>query len=298
MPMMRNLYDDLFFQRLAYLREVMYEEYGEPDAEFARVMNVEGSQKMREQTTGITGFGLAALKPEGEVVTYDVLRQEYDKTFTHSTYALGFQVTEEAFEDDLDGPMRQGARALGRSMRTTKNITVWSIFNNAFGTETTPDGVSVFNNAHPLIEGGTFDNLVSADLSITSLETAINIFDDMVDQRGLPIDIEPANLLHPPELRWLVGEILKSPERPDTGNRAINIVQNILQPVMVKYLTGDDDWFVGITPSGWGPTLFNRRNLTTSSDTDFDTGNGKTKSSQRHSQGWTTWVGHVGGQGQ
>lgn len=298
MPMMRNLYDDLFFARLAYLREVMFEEYGEPDAMFERVMNVEGSTRMREQTTGITGLGLAALVPEGESVTYDVLRPEYDKTFTHSKYGLAFAVTEEAFEDDLDGPMRNGAKALGRSMRTTKNITVWSIFNNAFTTETTPDGVSVFNNAHPLVEGGTYDNLVEADLSISSLETAINLFDDMVDQRGLPIEIEPGILLHPPELRWLVGEILRSPDRPDTANRAINVVQSILDPVMVKYLTGDDDWFVGVRPSGWGPTLFNRRQLTTSSDTDFDTGNGKTKATQRHSQGWTAWTGWVGGRGQ
>jgi hypothetical protein len=298
MPMMRNQFDDLFFARLPYLNRVFFEEYGEPDAMFERVFNVETSNRMREQTTGVTGFQMASEKPEGESVIYDRLLQAYDKTFTHTTYALGFQVTEEAFEDDLDGPMRQGAKALARSMRTTKNTIVWNVYNNGFGTEQSPDGVAVFSNSHPLIEGGTFDNLVEADLSISSLETALNIFDDMRDQRNLLIELEPSLLLYPPELRWLVGEILRSPDKPDTTNRAINVLQGILTPISVKWLTGDDDWFVGVPPGQSKLMLWNRRNLNISSDTDFDSGNGKTKATQRHSQGWGDWVGWVGGQGQ
>lgn len=297
MPMMRTQFDDLFFSRLPYLNKVFFEEYGEPDAQFEKVFNVETSSRMREQTTGVTGFGLAGEKPEGEPVTYDILHQAYDKTFTHSTYALGFQVTEEAFEDDLDGPMRNGAKALGRSMRTTKNTLVWNVFNNSFTTETSPDGVSVFNNAHPLIEGGTFDNLISGDLSISTLESAISTFDDMRDQRNLIIEMEPTLLLYPPELRWLVIEILKSTDKPDTANRSINPVHMVLTPIMSKYLTGDDDWFVGSPPSQSKLMLWNRRPLKIQSDTDFDTGNGKTKATQRHSQGWGDWVGWVGGQG-
>jgi len=298
MPMMRNQFDDMFFARLPYLNRVFFEEFGEPDDMFAQIFNVETSNRMREQTTGVTGFRLAYEKPEGTNVQYDRLLQEYDKTYTHTTYALGFQVTEEAFEDDLDGPMKQGAKALARSMRTTKNTIVWGQFNNAFGTVTSPDGVSVFNNSHPLIEGGTFNNLVEADLSISSLENALNIFDDMRDQRNLLIEMSPSLLLYPPELRWLVGEILKSPDKPDTANRAVNVLQGILSPIMVKWLTGDDDWFVGSPPSQTKLMLYNRRPLTISSDTDFDSGNGKTKATTRHSEGWGDWVGWVGGQGQ
>ena len=300
MPMMRNQYDDLFYERLPYMRKVTFEEYGEPDDLFSRVINVEMSTKMREQMTGITGFGLASEIPEGEPVIYDTLLQAYDKTFTHTKYGLGFQITEEAFEDDLDGPLKNGAKALGRAMRTTKNIVVWNIFNNAFSTETSPDGVSVFNNSHPLIEGGTFDNLVEADLSISSLETAMNIFDDMRDQRNLLVELSPAVLLYPPELQWLVYEILKSPDKPDTANRSKNPVEGILDPVMSKWLTGDDDWFVGVPPRQSKAYLFNRRALTVTGDmgTDFDTGNAKTKATQRHSQGWADWCGWVGGQGQ
>lgn len=305
MPMMRTHFSDQFFFRLPYMRMVSFEEYGEPDDMFRAVFNVHGSDRMREQDTGVTGFGLAALIPEGEAVVYDIMLEEYDKSYTHSKYGTGFQISEETLEDDLDGKMRQGSKALGRAMRTTKNITVWQVWNLAFAAgagqtgETTPDGVSVFNNAHPLKEGGTFDNLIEADLSILALESAINIFHDMRDQRNNPIEIEPGQLLHPPELLWLVSEILGSPDKPDTANRSINPLHGYLSPVMSKWLTDPDTWFVGAKPNDYvGPHLFNRRELRVESDMDFDTGNGKTKATHRHSQGWSTWIGWVGGQGQ
>ena len=296
MPMMRTQYDDLFFSRLPYLREIFFEEFGEPDAMFERVFNMEGSSRMREQTTGVTGFQLPSAKPEGEVIDYDTLLQAYSKTFTHTTYALGFQITEEAFEDDIDGPLKRGGIALGRSMRTGKNTVVWNVFNNSFSTEQAGDGVSVFNNSHPLIEGGTFDNLVTGDFGLAVLETALNIFADMRDERNLLIDMEPSLIVHPPELRWVVGQVLGSPDKPDTASRSTNVMYDILDPIMVKWLTGSTDWFIGVRPGQHALTLWNRRELRTASDTDFDTGNGKTKASHRHSQGFSDWRGWVGGQ--
>lgn len=297
MPMMRGLYDDLFAARLPYMKYVFHEEFGEPDDQYNGIFNVEGSTRMREQTTGVTGFGYAVEKAEGSQVTFDIMKQEYDKTYHHTTYALAFAVTREAFEDDLDGPMRAGAKALARSMRTTKNTVAWNVFNNAFTTELSPDGVSVFNSAHPLIGGGTFSNIISSDFSITALETAFNRFHDFVDQRGLPLEIMPAVILYPPELDHIIRETFRSSDRPDTADRATNIHQDRLMLHMSKWLTGDDDCFIGTTPGNHRLYLFNRRSLTLESDTDFKTGNGMTMASVRHSQGWSDFVGWVGLQG-
>jgi hypothetical protein len=295
--MMRTQFDDLFFSRLPYMRFVFFEEFGEPDDAFAGIFNVENSRRMREQTTGVTGFGYAVSKTEGDSVTFDVLKQEFDKTYTHTTYALAFAVTEEAFEDDLDGPMRSGARALARSMRTTKNTVVWNAFNNAFTTELAPDGSAVFAT-HTLVEGGTFNNKISADFGISTWETTLNRFHDFVDQRGLPLEISPEVLLFPPEMEHLVLEIFRSPDRPDTTDRATNIHQGRVGLHMSKWLTGDDDVFVGTRPGQHRLYLWNRRMMRLDSDTDFKTGNGMTKSSLRHTQGWSDFIGWVGVQGQ
>lgn len=296
MPMMRGQYDDLFFSRLPYMRFVFFEEFAEPDDAFAGVFNVLGSSRMREQTTGVTGFGYAGVKTEGDEVQFDILKQEYDKTYTHTTYALAFAVTEEAFEDDLDGPMRSGARALARSMRTTKNTTVWNQFNNSFGSVTSPDGSPVFGT-HTLVEGGTFSNLVSADFGITTWETVLNRFHDFVDQRSLPLEISPEVIVFPPEMDHLIREIFESRDRPDTADRATNIHQGRVSLHMSKWLTGDDDVFIGTRPANHKLYMWNRRPLRLDSDTEFKTGNGMTKASVRHSEGWSDWIGWVGCQG-
>jgi hypothetical protein len=294
--MMRTMYDDSFFARLPYMRFNFFEEFGEPDDSMAGIFNVLGSSRMREQTTGTTGFGLPVEKTEGDSVTFDVLKQEFDKTYTHTTYALAYAVTEEAFEDDLDGPMRSGSKALARSMRTGKNIVVWNTFNNAFSTEQSPDGAAVFST-HTLVEGGTFNNRISGDFAIATWETTLNRFHEFVDQRGNLLEISPEVILFPPELEHIIRETFESEDRPDTADRAKNIHQGRVSLHMSKWLTGDDDCFIGTGTGKHKLYMWNRRPIALQSDTDFKTGNGMTKATVRHSQGWSDFVGWIGMQG-
>ena len=298
MSMLRNQFADLFEARLPFLRTLFYEELSDPDQAFAGIFNIEGSSRFREQTTGLTGFGLPYEKPENQALTYDDIEQAFDKTFEHVTYSLGFQISKEAKADDIDGPLNDLTRALARSMRTGKAKIVWNVFNNGFSSETTPDDLAVFHNNHLLVEGGTFDNLIEADLSISSLESAINIFDGMVDHRNLEVDLQPSQLLFPYQLRWIVGEILGSTLKPDTANNATNVLQGILTPKMIRWLTGPDDWFVMAEPGNHYLYLFNRQDTEFDADMDFDTKAAKESADQRHSQGWSDWRGAVGGQGQ
>lgn len=294
---LRTGFTDLFEERLPFLREIFYEENSEPMSMMEQVFNMMTSDRFREQTTGISGLPLAALTPEAGPVTYEALLQAFDKTYTHSKYTLGWQISEEALDDDQDGPLRNASRALGRSMRTTRNTIAWNVFNFGFTSELTPDGVSLFNASHPLLEGGTFSNTVSADLDLTSLENAINTFADMRDHRGLLIEMEPSNLVFPSELRWVVREILGSPEKPTTANRSINSVFDILNPIMVKYLTNATDWFITTNPGEHALMFFTRQEATFQTDIDFDNGVAKAKSVQRHSQGASDWRGLFGGNG-
>lgn len=300
MSMLRSSFKRLFRQRLPFLRMIFYEELDMPDEMFEGIFNMITSDRIREQMSGLTGFGLPYEKDENDPLVYDDILPAYDKTFEHVTYALGFQISKEAKADDIDGPLQDLTRALARSMRTGKARYVWNVFNNAFTTETTPDGKAVFASDHPFVEGPAagFSNLVSADLSISSLQTAINIFDDMRDHRNLEVTCDPAQLLFPNELRWIVGEILGSPDRPDTANRSINVMQGILTPKMIRWLTGPDDWFVMASPGQHSLYLLNRQDDEFDADVDFDTKAAKESCDHRHSEGWADWRGAVGGQGQ
>lgn len=201
MIMQRQRYTDLFASRLAYIDEIMFENFDAPSLTYPEVFNVRSSTRAYEETTGLTGFGQFSQKTEGAKVDYDTILQTYDKRFTHVTFAKGYQITTEAMDDDIDGAITNAAPALARAGRVSIETYFWNLFNLGFLTEKTPDGVSLFNASHPLVGGGTYSNLVSGDLSQANIETAINLFDSMVDDRGLPIEASPAKLVIPTELR-------------------------------------------------------------------------------------------------
>lgn len=296
--MLRAQYTDLFESRLAYIDEILFENYDAPTLTYPEVFNVRPSSRAHEEITGITGFEQFNVKTEGDKVDYDKLLQGFDKRYTHRTFAKGFQISFEAMEDDLDGAITDGAPALARVARNSIETDAWGDFNNGFGTVTTPDGVAFFNGSHLLVGGGTFGNLISGDLAQATLESAINLYADMRDDRNQLIELEPTTLIIPPELRWVTHELLKSQLRSDTANNASNALNQLgLRVVMSKYLTGDDDWFLACDPSQHRLLYYWRMEPMSDHALDFDTGNMKTKMTYRMSHGPADWRGFVGGQG-
>lgn len=296
--MTRNQFTDLFVSRLPFLDEIMKERFDAPSLTYTSVFNVRDSRRAYEEITGITGFDQFVEKDEGDVITYDKLLQGYDKRFKHKTYAKGFQITLEAMDDDIDNAISDAAPALARVARNSIETEAFSDFNNGFGSVTTPDGVSLFSASHPLVGGGTMSNLVAGDLAQGTLEQAVNIYNDMRDDRNQLIDLNPTILLIPTELQWVTHELLKSQLRSDTANHAANALNMLgLRVIMSKYLTGDDDWFLLSDPSQHRLMYYWRMEPVSDHTLDFDTGNMKTKMTYRMSHGPADWRGLVGGQG-
>ncbi len=290
---------DLFFSRLPFIDFIMYENFDAPSLTYTSVYDVRSSERAFEETTGYSGFGLFSEKEsDGGLIDYDTILQLYDKRFIHLTYGKGFQISKEAQADDIDSVISNASPALGRSAQTSIETLAWNVFNNGFSSETTPDGVSLFNDSHPLVGGGTFDNLISGDLANSTLESAITLFDTMTDDRGLPIQLAPTMLVFPSQLRFQANVILASELKPGTANNDINAVNRLgLIPLMSKYLTDDDNWFVGAPPSQAKLIFYWREEPRTDHVIDFDSGNMKSKMEFRCSMGAADWRGWVGGQG-
>jgi len=296
--MLRARYSDLFSSRLAFLDEILFENFDAPTLTYTKVFHVRDSNRPYEEVTGITGFSQFSQKDEGSAIDFDTLLQGFDKRFTHLTYAKGFQISFEAMDDDMDGAITNAAPALSRAARSSIEVLIWGVLNGGFATYTTPDGAYLFSDSHLQVNGGTADNLISGDLSIANLESAILLFDSLVDDRDLIIEAEPAMLIIPPELRWTAYEILKSQLRSDTAANAVNAFNQVgLDIVMSKYLTGDDDWFLFARPDQHRVLVYWRQDPVSDHTLDFDTGNMKSKMTYRLSVGPADWRGTVGGQG-
>lgn len=290
---------DLFFSRLPFIDEILYENFDAPALTYPRVFDVRSSSRAYEETTGFSGFGLFSQKDsDGGMVDYDTIFQLYDNRIIHATYAKGFQISEEGQEDDIDGVISNAAPAMGRAAQVSIETVIWNVLNNGFASQQSPDGVALFHDAHPQVDGSTQDNLASGDFATATLESAITMFDDLKDERGLPIELQPAVLAFPTALRWQVVTVLKSENRPGTANNDVNTVNNLgLLPVMSKYITDSDSWFLGAPASQAKLLVYWRKEPVSDHVLDFETGNMKSKMTYRMSAGVADWRGWVASPG-
>jgi hypothetical protein len=277
--------------------------YNEHPAEWKDLVDIESSEMSYEEDQQMLGFGLAPIKPQGQATVYDTAGQGYTSRYTHQAYSLGFIITHEAIKDNLYekiGMQRTGSLAF--SMRQTKENVVANIYNRGFNTSYTGgDGQPLFSASHPII-GGTFSNLLAtpADLSEASLEDLVVQIGQAVDPRGNKISLVPKKLIVPWPLVFEATRILKSTGQNDTANNAINALRSmgLFQDGVAAnhYLTDLDAFFIR-TNAPEGVKLFQREEVSFSSDGDFDTDNLKYKSYERYSTGWTDPLGAFGSAG-
>ena len=269
-------------------------EYDRYTNETAEIFTTETSDRAFEEEVMLSGFGSAATKAEGASVTFDDAKEAFTARYTHQTSALAFAITEEAIEDNLyDRLGNRYARALARSMANTKQVKGAEILNNAFSSsQLGGDGVVLCSTAHPTVSGTNLSNTFTtqADLSETSLETALINIAAFIDERGLKISIQGTKLILPKELQFTAERILKSPLRVGTADNDINAIANmnmIPEGYRVNhYLNDTNAWFIKTdTPNGF--KHFVRAALRTAMEGDFDTGNVRYKARERYSFGFS-----------
>ena len=278
-------------------------EYNRYDNEHAEIFVTETSDRAFEEEVMLSGFGTAATKAEGAMVTMDQATEAYTSRYTHNTVALGFAITEEAIEDNLyDRLAGRYTRALARSMAQSKQITAANVLNNGFDTANGGDGKALMTNDHPLANGGTFRNELStaSDLSETSLEQSLIDIAAFVDERGLKIALQGRKLIIPKELQFTAERIMKSPQRVGTADNDINAMANmgmIPEGYRVNHFLNDTDAFFIMTDAPNGLKHFVRSPIKTAIEGDFDTGNVRFKARERYSFGFSDPRGIFGSPG-
>jgi hypothetical protein len=250
----------------------------------------------------LSGFGDAAVKPEGQGVAFDFAQETYTARYTMETIALAFAITEEAIEDNLyDRLASRYTKALARSMATTKNTKGATILNKGFtgsGNPTYGDGQVLLIAAHPTLSG-TQTNILStaSDLNETSLEQALIDIAAIKDERGLKVAAKARKLVIPSALQFTAERLLKSQGRVGTADNDINALKNMgMVPegyVVNHYLSDTDAWFL-VTDVPNGLKHFDRAPLKTSMEGDFDTGNVRYKARERYVFGASDWRGIFG----
>ena len=273
-----------------------YKEYPE---EYREIFEVVKSTKAYEEDVGLSGFGLATLKGEGTAISYDSESQKFTKRYSHTTWGLGYAVTEEELEDgQYEKVSRQRSRRLAFSMRTTKEIVAANVLNRAeTAGYTGGDSVVLLSVSHTSTAGTWSNRLTTAaDLSEASLEDLAIQISQATNDRGLQIAIRPKKLIVAPGNMFEAKRILKSELRSGTAENDINAIRGMFDFTVNHYLTDPDAWFL-LTDCPDGMKFIERRAMALSQDNDFDTSNAKAKATMRFSVGWTDPRGLYGSMG-
>lgn len=260
------------------------------------LMTIKTSQKKKEEDYIRSGLGRPGVKGEGEAYTTDVQIGGAKQTWIHTVYALGLRVTEEAIEDNLY-ELRGGGNAddlqelfkdLGDSLAENPEYEASKFFNYATATtyHKTRDSVAMCSASHTRLDGTTMSNYgTSTDLTYLTFWTAVVAAENQYNQRSQVIKKKIKNLWIPPQLERNAREILLSPDRPDTANRAVSAYARSGRNIGIKvwpYMTDTDAWVLQMM--GRGIIHFWRRKTRFAREKDFGTGDMMCKGDQRFSQ--------------
>jgi phage major head subunit gpT-like protein len=263
-------------------------------SDWKKICSVKTSKRAYEEAAYAAGLGIFPHKPEGEAINYDDLAQGPTKRWVHKTYALGVKITEELIEDslypDIPTEMKSLTKELGYSADETLALLVWDMLNNGTATtnHTGADGLALFTGSHTYIDGSTWSNLLSpaADLSATSLQTAIDNFEQLKDESGRFQVLKAKSIIVNPANAWKAKELLSSAYDPETANNAINVIkERNLQLIVSPYYTDTDGFTLMAEPANEmsGIIAYNRRKITFAQDGDFETGDSRFKGTFRFS---------------
>jgi len=279
-------------------------EYKQYENQHTEIFDKESSDRAFEEEVMLSGFGEAAVKPEGSGVQYDDANESFTARYTHETIALAFSITEEAVEDNLyDSIAKRYTKALARSMAQTKQIKAANILNNGFSSGTGGDGQYLLDTDHPTIaapSGLANEPSTAADLNETSIEAGLTAIGNFKDERGFKIAARGMKLIIPADLQFTAERLMASNQRVSTADNDINAIKSkgmLPQGYVVNnFLTDTDAWFIK-TDVPNGLKMFERAAIKTAMEGDFDTGNMRYKARERYSFGWSDWRGIYGSPG-
>lgn len=220
---------------------------GKGDAIFTTIK----TEKAYFEMMKLAGMGLAALKGEGEAITYDSVDQNWVYRTPVHAYEKSARITREMIKDNLyEDLLPRIAKEQMKSIDANRDTILAAVFNLAeTSSRTYGDGKVLLATDHPLQAGGTNANKSSADsdLSEDSIEALKIVADSMKNDDGILGDYEIQDLIIPSALQFEAYRVLKSMGRVATADNDANalkemgIVRNI---IMWKRLTDTDSFFL------------------------------------------------------
>jgi len=183
---------------------------------------------------------------------------EYDFTLKNKHWEASIDVDRDTLEDDQYGQLLVRINGLAEAVARHKRQLVVSLLPLGF-TSAAYDTHYFFDTDHSEGSSGTQSNKGTDALAHDSLWAAITAMRKIKDDQGQPLGVDPNLLVVPPDLEELARELLESPDRSDTANRAKNTLYGRLQLEVEPYLTDTNNWYLFDTSKVVKPLILQDR---------------------------------------
>lgn len=303
------------------LRKIFFETYGELPEQYTGIYNIEKSSKAKETDWGMGAFGdWTKRASEVDAVDYKKLSPGLERTYTHSAFTQGFIISREMYDDDQYRQMNKMPAAMARSGRAKVEKDAVSFLGaRAFskdvggaGLSAIYDGKALFDNTHPLLDGGATvgKNLLTpaagettTALTSNNLKKALELMQATVDEAGNLAQFRGTKLIVPPALQDAAIRITGSDKVVGSNNNDTNKYLNSygLEIVVLDYLSAaaggsDTNWFIQ-DGNRHELNFFWRIRPEFKWEEDFDSFVSKYRGYMRYSYGISDWRGMVGATG-
>ncbi len=189
-------------------------------------------------------IGPAPVKPEHVALSTQQLRAGRSKDVYPVRFAtaVGFSYEKTKMGADVYSSAKKPGQFLADAQRLTYEIFYSDIFTNATNTAAPGellgyDGLPMLHTAHVLLSGDTASNVHSgvSNITYTTLNTVLTAIARTVNEENRPMPILRGNTMWiPPEEEAAAYETITSMGRPDTAQRADNILAQRLASGLTK----------------------------------------------------------------
>ena len=294
------------------LRKIFFETYDEIPEQYAKIYNVETSNKAVEHDWGMGAFGdWEKRESQFDTVDYKTLSPGLDRTYVHEAFTQGFMITREMYDDDQYRQIEKLPKALARSGRAKVEKDAMLPLINGFD-ELYPiyDCKPLFAEDHPLLDADKYgnsikvgNNLASGPLNDVNLKEALQLFRETPDEAGNLAQFKATRLIIPPALEDTAIRVLQSDQTSGTDLNDTNkyLKGYGIEIVVMDYLSeasggSDTHWFLQ-DASRHELNFFWRVRPEFKWEEDFDTFVAKYRGYMRYSFGVSDWRGLVGSEG-
>jgi hypothetical protein len=214
--------------------------------ESEKLYNMMTSDKLFERTMRFAGLPSGAYMVEGgKIPLYD---PKFGGTvdYNQKEYGIGFRVSWMMRKTNQFDMVQRWTKSLRRKLDETKDIELAKIWNSPTATYTGYDGYALGYATHSCLDdaANTYDNIISGDLNLTSLQAAELYFDTLKDDQGATFFVNTKNMVlyYHPALKVRINEIQRSTGKWNEISNTMNFWEGRFSLHTYRRLTSSTAW--------------------------------------------------------